>query len=379
MKYLWLALIAFFLCAAPAYAHKPSDSYLRLSVHDNRIQGQWDVALRDLDYAIGLDKNDDRAITWGELQERQTAVAEYVLPRLTVTADGAKCTSNATGQLVDNHTDGAYAVLRFVADCPRPPLKLELNYSLFADLDPQHRGLLRLDYKGQTRTAIFGPDQPRQEFKLGTLTPWQQFVDFAREGVWHIWIGYDHILFLIALLLPSVLRRRREQLAWRWEAVTAFRPALWNVLKIVTAFTLAHSITLSLAALGVINLPSRLVESVIAASIVVGALNNIYPVVINRLWMVAFFFGLIHGFGFASVLVDLGLPQNALLLALVGFNVGVEIGQLAIVAVFLPLAFGLRRSWFYQRIVLVLGSAIIALVALTWMLERIFNFKVLPF
>ena len=239
--------------------------------------------------------------------------------------------------------------------------------------------------------------------QLDALNPWQQFQDFAREGIWHIWIGFDHILFLMALLMPSVLRRwrrgeisappkgdvftltpgsrilRREDQTWGWEAVTEFRPAFWNVLKIVTAFTLAHSTTLSLAALEVFNLPLRLVESTIAASIVVGALNNLYPIVVSRLWVVAFFFGLIHGFGFARVLAEVGLPQNALLVPLVGFNVGVEIGQLAIVAVFLPLAFGLRRSWVYQRVVLVLGSAVIALVALAWMVERIFNFKVLPF
>ncbi len=367
--------MAFVLFAAPCYAHKPSDSYLRLSVEGNRVLGEWDVALRDLDYAIGLDENDDREITWGELQSRQTAIADYVLPNLKIAADGSACTSQPSDYLVDDHTDGAYAVLRFVADCPRTPQTLELDYRLFAELDPQHRGLLRLDYEDQTRTAIFGPDQPQQRFVLGTLTPWQQFLDFGREGVWHIWIGFDHILFLIALLLPAVLQRRDGH----WQSVPAFRPAFWNVLKIVTAFTVAHSITLSLAALEIINLPSRLVESVIAGSIVVGALNNIYPMVVNRLWIVAFFFGLIHGFGFASVLVDLGLPQNALLVALVGFNVGVEVGQLAIVAVFLPLAFGLRRSWFYQRIVLVFGSAVIALVALTWMLERMLNFKVLPF
>ncbi|MEO5702811.1 MAG: HupE/UreJ family protein [Gammaproteobacteria bacterium] len=405
MRRLFLLLLTLCLFAAPAYAHKPSDSYLYLSVaKDGTIQGQWDVALRDLDYAIGIDENNDNAITWGELVKRQAAIAAYILPKLNITAGAAICTSTVIDHLVDNHTDGAYEVLRFVAHCPKEPSVLELDYRLFADLDPQHRGLLRLDYQGQTRTAIFGPNQAKQRFELGILTPWRQFRDFAREGIWHIWIGFDHILFLIALLLPSVLLRkragdipcrplevgtftaspalnipRRELQTGQWEAVAAFRPAFWNVLKIVTAFTLAHSITLSLAALEVINLPSRLVESTIAASIVIGALNNIYPLVINRLWVVAFLFGLVHGFGFASVLVDLGLPQGSLLLALVGFNVGVEIGQLAIVAVFLPLAFGLRRSWLYQRIVLVPGSVVIALVALTWMLERIFNFKVLPF
>jgi hypothetical protein len=150
-------------------------------------------------------------------------------------------------------------------------------------------------------------------------------------------------------------------------------------LKIVTAFTLAHSITLSLATLGVFSLPSRWVESAIAASVVLAALNNLWPLFHGRRWAMAFAFGLIHGFGFASVLADLGLPQGTLALALVGFNVGVEIGQLAIVAAFLPLAFMLRDTRFYQRGVFVGGSAAIAMLAALWFAERAFALKLLAF
>ena len=151
------------------------------------------------------------------------------------------------------------------------------------------------------------------------------------------------------------------------------------MLKIVTAFTLAHSITLTLATLGVVTLPSRLVESAIAASVVLSALNNIFPLIESKRWMVAFAFGLIHGFGFASVLADLGLPQDALLLALVGFNLGVEGGQLAIVSAFLPIAYYLRNTQFYRRVVLFAGSIIIVLLAMVWLVERMFDLKLLGF
>jgi len=139
----------------------------------------------------------------------------------------------------------------------------------------------------------------------------------------------------------------------------------------------AHSITLSLAALGVISLPSRLVESAIAASVVLAALNNLLPVVGGRRWVVAFAFGLIHGFGFASVLAELGLPRDALVLALVGFNLGVEGGQLTIVAAFLPLAYLMRASWFYRRVVLAGGSIAIVAIAMVWLLERALNLKLI--
>ena len=156
------------------------------------------------------------------------------------------------------------------------------------------------------------------------------------------------------------------------------RDAVKDVLKIVTAFTVAHSITLSLAALGLVELPSRLVESAIAVSVILAALNNLRPLVLGRLWMVAFGFGLLHGFGFASALAGLGLPRDALALALVGFNLGVEAGQLAIVLVFLPVAFALRHSSLYRRQVMFGGSLLIALLASIWFIERAFEMRLLP-
>lgn len=359
-----------------AHAHKPSDSYLTMIVDEGNVNGQWDIALRDLDFAIGLDANNDANITWGEVRAKHADIAAYTLSRLQLSAKGEACPARVTGHLIDNHTDGAYAVMRFSAACAvSDDHPLQVRYNLFFDLDPQHKGLLQLRFENTVRTAIFSPEKAQQAFSPGESGRMAQFIDYAREGVWHIWIGFDHILFLLALLLPSVVTRH----ARRWQPVDAFSPAFWTVLKIVTAFTVAHSITLSLATLGIVTLPSRFVESVIAASVVIAALNNIWPLFSERRWPMAFLFGLIHGFGFASVLADLGLPQQTLILALVGFNLGVEAGQLAIVAVFLPIAFMLRRSSFYRRIVLLGGSAAIALLAFLWLLERALDLEFMPF
>jgi hypothetical protein len=162
----------------------------------------------------------------------------------------------------------------------------------------------------------------------------------------------------------------------RWQAVTTFRQAFLDVISIVTAFTIAHSITLSLAVLGFITVPSRLIESTIAASVVVAALNNLYPLIEKRLWIVAFVFGLVHGLGFANVLTDLALPRPALAVSLVSFNLGVETGQLAIVAAFLPVAYLSRRSWLYPRLVLGAGSLSIVAIASVWLLERSLNVSI---
>lgn len=358
-----------------AHAHKPSDSYLNFAIEGKTVVGQWDIALRDLDFALGLDANGDAAITWGEVRAKFTEIDAYAMARLALASAGKACPASVTQHLIDDHTDGAYLVLRFKAECPDAIRTLQAHYGLFFDIDPLHKGLLRLQYQGASSAAIFSPERATQEFTLGHPSRITQFFDYAREGVWHIWLGFDHILFLLALLLPAVVIRKGHH----WEGVGAFRPAFWSVLKIVTAFTLAHSITLTLATLGVISLPSRLVESTIAASVVVAALNNLYPLFRERRWMMAFLFGLIHGFGFASVLTDLGLPKDALVLALVGFNVGVETGQLAIVAVFLPAAFLLRRTLLYRRVILLGGSVLIAILAAGWLVERVFDMKFLPF
>jgi hypothetical protein len=353
-----------------AHAHKPSDSYLSIDVAAAR--GQWDIALRDLDAALTLDADGNGEITWGEVRSRHADIAAYASARLKLRADDLPCALTVGEQLVDQHTDGAYSVLPLTLRCEAPdPARLSIEYRLFADLDPQHRGLLKLGSGDTTRTAVLGPQAPLQVFELAAPSRWSQFAAYTREGVWHIWIGFDHILFLLSLLLPSVLVWR----AARWQSAERAADVLWEVLRIVTAFTLAHSITLSLAVVGAIELSTRVVESVIAASVVVAALNNLRPRITRRLWMVAFGFGLVHGFGFATVLTDLGLPRGALALALVGFNVGVELGQLAIVLLFLPLAFALRRTGFYRHWVMTGGSLVIALLASWWLVERAFAVK----
>jgi hypothetical protein len=369
-------LLCFILSAycQQGFAHKASDSYLTLRVTDTAIAGRWDIALRDLDYAISLDANNDGAITWGELRSKREIVNVYNFAHLQINSGGLlPCTIKPTQYLVDTHTDGAYSVLLFNVDCPDPVTALEINYSLFFDLDPQHRGLLRVDYQKGTHTAIFSPTQNQQRFELAEVKPGAAFLQYLKEGIWHIWTGYDHILFLLSLLLPSVFSRQGGQ----WHPALQFRPVLMEVIKIVTAFTIAHSISLSLATLELISLPSRWVESAIAASVIFAALNNLYPIIIKKLWLVAFGFGLVHGLGFANVLKDLGLPQNMLLLTLLAFNLGVEMGQLAIVSGFLPIAFWRRQTGWYRVMCFSFGSAIIAMVACIWFLERSLNLKLI--
>ncbi len=396
MRLLQLVILLVVLLAghSAAWAHKPSDSYLTLSAMSadakdsnagHTITARWDIALRDLDYVLLLDRDGNGELTWGETRQREADITRLATSHLAITADNMACPwAVAAPMALDKHSDGTYAVLSLAAKCPvisstantASKLKaLSASYSLFFDVDPSHRGLvqwLTAGKAGDTPTAqalVFGVDSASQTLALVTPSWWQTLKQYALDGIWHIWIGYDHILFLLSLLLPAVLIRRAGQ----WDPAPTLRGSFAEVLKVVTAFTLAHSITLSLAALQIISLPSRLVESVIAASVVLAALNNLRGTVDKRRWVMAFVFGLVHGFGFASVLADLGLPQGALVLALIGFNGGVELGQLAIVAVFLPLAFGLRATRFYRVGVLTGGSLVVAALASWWFVQRAFQ------
>jgi HupE / UreJ protein len=364
-----LVLLACGFVAASAFAHKASDAYLTIERDGRALSGQWDIALRDLDNALGLDSNGDGDITWGEVRLREADIADYAVSRLTISSGGERCALTPTAWLIDTHTDGAYAVMKLAGACPAAGPTLALDYRLFDGIDPQHRGLLNFVERGRSRSVVFSADGSHRIVGGDGGGPLAQFATYLNEGVWHIWTGFDHILFLLSLLLPAVLVRD----ARGWRPALSFRDAFVDVAKVVTAFTLAHSITLTLAALSIVVLPSRIVESGIALSVVLAALNNLYPVVADARWIAAFGFGLLHGFGFAGALHDLGLPTGSLALSLAGFNLGVEAGQLAIVTLFLPPAFALRSTWTYRRMVFAGGSTAIATVAAVWFVERAFD------
>jgi hypothetical protein len=365
---LWHGLVLWLLLCVTVSAHQPGLSYLNLVATPTHLTGRLDLSLRDIEFAIGLDEDDNGSVTYEELLNRQPAIGDYVLQRLRLQADAEPLDLRVTNHKVAADQDGVFAVVELEAPWPRPPRQLDVAFSLFFDYDPNHRGLLQLEFEGEPRVAVFRIGEMQQSFELAKPPPpGEQIRQFLWEGTWHIWIGYDHILFLLALLLPSVLKRGEQG----WEGVDRFRPAFINVVKIVTAFTIAHSITLSLAVLELVTLRGRIVEPLIAVSVALAAANNIRPVVREGTWLVAFVFGIIHGFGFASVLGTLGLPPKALALALVSFNVGVELGQLAIVAVFLPAAFRVRAWPLYHRHTLRWGSAAIAALACWWLVERV--------
>ncbi|MEM7025617.1 MAG: HupE/UreJ family protein [Pseudomonadota bacterium] len=365
MRALLLA-VGLLLLGTSVAAHQPSDAYLKIEVDDRQVTGRWDIALRDLDHAIGLDRDQDGQLTWGEVRLRERDIAAYALARLSLGTGDTTCATAPEPLALDRHGQQTYAALTFVAACPTLD-GLSLRYDLLFDLDRSHRGLLSVAWDGTSSTAVLGPDTGSLQLDPAGASASAVLTTYLSEGFRHILIGYDHILFLLALLL-SVFLRLGHGGAER-------RRALIELATVISAFTVGHSITLALAVLDVVDPPARLIESVIAASVVLAALNNILPMVHRRLWLIALGFGLVHGFGFAGVLRDLGLPDHDLMIALLGFNIGVELGQLAIVVLCLPLVWAIQQLDLFPRVVMRVGSGAIAAAGALWLIERAFDLQ----
>lgn len=361
---LGLSLLAAGLLASPASAHKPSDAYLHLRADDTRIAVRWDIALRDLDMLLDLDENHDGKLSWGELRRRQRDINQAALDAITLTSDAGRCAPDSIAPALARHSDGVYAVLSFAAQCPSKADRVELSYRLFSELDPSHRAIVN---HNDTATVV-APDGKRVALRLAAgATAWSSLLSHIGNGVEHILAGWDHLAFLVLLVLPAVFWRKDGN----WQAESDARASLRDLLLTVTAFTLAHSLTLSASVLQWLTPPSRWVEAAIALSIVVAAAMNVVGARRAHWWPVAGLFGLVHGFGFASVLNDAGLSGYGLAASLFGFNLGVEIGQIGFVALIWPLIwFGRNRRPWAQTAVPVL-SGLLALAGGYWLIERI--------
>ncbi|MDV6029634.1 MAG: HupE/UreJ family protein [Phycisphaera sp. RhM] len=388
-----LVLLHGLLLSATGSAHTTGETYVWLNVEEDRLTGRVEINLNDLRDKLGIDVPPAGDSTAGEvtaesaaaddrmtsLQETQPLVLDYLRRHYGISVDSKPVPIQYIDLRILDLPDDEGSYAQYVYQTPVGPIPdvITIRNSLFVEDDFTHRSLVCIErnkksgqeFEGEFTAMVFGAHNPVQELDLNHIDLLLRPRDFVWQGVLHIWIGIDHILFIVALLLPAVLVRQEG----KWVPVPSFRQAFLNIVKIVTLFTVAHSITLSLASLGVIDLPSRWVESLIALSIVLVAVNTIRPRFNDKTWLIIFGFGLFHGMGFASVMSELPFRMIHLVKVLIGFNLGVELGQLAIVAVVFPLIFLLRKRELYQRVVLIGGSVVIGLIASYWFVERAFT------
>jgi hypothetical protein len=355
-------------CASPALAHRASDSYLALApATDAALQGHWDVALSDLVYALDL-SDAAGALSWGALRTHEAECGQLLKARLHFDTLFGACRIEVEALSLIDLSDGRYVRLPFRVRCPESP-SVRVSSSLLLDVDRDHRSLLRFGAGEVATTEVLSLQSPARELSLkpqsAVRSAWPNVVQQVRRGVVHIFEGIDHIAFLLVLLLPVLFRSRAEQTPQPLPAL------LWAVAKLVTSFTLAHSLTLSLSALGLVRTSADVIEPAIAASVALAALSSLLPGVLPEGSVLAFTLGLLHGFGFASALSDAGLSGAALVHALLGFNLGVELGQLAIVGIFVPLSLILLRRSILREPLRVVSSVGVLLLALFWIFERL--------
>lgn len=260
------------LCASAAYAHKPSDSYLTLNRHEASIEGQWSIALRDLDHALGLDLNRDGGITWGEVRGRSSRIDRYTLDRLQLRDASGTCTLRPTEHLIDRYSDGTYLVLRFSGVCPSGDAPLTISYRLLFDLDRQHRGILRIG--DDPAVYLFTADTPTHQVSLGNdAPPW-------RVGLHHV-LDVQQLLFIV--LLTFSLGRR----------IRAARPWL-DYVRILLALVLGYSLPLALRS---IDLPIPASTPLLSVLLALGIVMSPSP-------FITLLFGMSHGATVAAALGD---------------------------------------------------------------------------
>jgi hypothetical protein len=357
-----LAALTTLGAALPAEAHQTSVKYVDVTIDGERATIEMTVAPGDVTEPLGLAADAQPAVA----EALTPGVAAYVARWIEVTdAGGAPCTRSAAQARADG--DRRFVVVAWQASCG-DLARIALDFGAFFAVDPRHEAIVRVREPGATGdAAVVRASDPILRIRAGEPTGLGGWI---ASGVEHIWDGRDHVSFVLALLLVMVLIRDRQSWAARPPLAT-----LRHAAAIITAFTIAHSLSLIAASLGWISLPGRLVEAVIAFSILYTAVENILRPDVRWRFALTFGFGLVHGLGFASVLAEL-LPPGDVLGPLLGFNLGVELGQLAIVVVALPLFWLLARvqgAERYRRHTMPALSIVIGAVAIKWLVERVFD------
>lgn len=353
MRVLFFGLLLSFSLACGAAAHETTRSYLTLNRDGADLQVDLRIAFRDIEVAVWIDEDLDGTITWGEVGRRVDAVSGYALSALTFeTVSPCRMARTDVGTSMNGGI--AYLDLSFRGKCADPLLPLRVTSRLFAEFDPDHRLFLTANIAGAATTSLLSAAESSIALTALDSGSSGSFLRYFREGIRHLLGGADHLVFLMVLVLPAAASR------------TNARRAALGVVTAVTSFTVAHALTLTAAATSLLRPPTALIETLIALSIVIAAIDNLRPFIPAPRAAVAGFFGLIHGFGFATALGALNLSGIGFVTSLIGFNFGIEVAQIAFVLVLLPALSFLRQG----RAVMWIGSLGAIAIGMFWVWQR---------
>lgn len=347
------------------FSHELSNGYLTLKNESNEtLSGELLLNPKDIGQVAGLDTNNDGNLTWGEVNRYHNLANGYIQNHLIVRGSETRCTVSVAPPTIRDISAESLLVYPLSVNCAFLN-EVSVHYTGIVSDFPTHKLLTSITLNEQTSVHVLDGERGFITVALQNNHWVSQFGEMIYQGIWHIFIGLDHILFLVATLLTVNLLRKNK----RWVKEQSKKHIIKSTVILVSTFTLAHSITLTATALDFITLNSRIVELGIAISVVITALNNVYPIIM-RLGFITFGFGLLHGMGFASVFGDLSAQTGSLVMNVLAFNLGVEIGQLAIVALLLPVLIALRNARVYSKAIMPIASSIIAIIAINWTLQR---------
>lgn len=371
-----IAIVTTMAASSACFAHADGEDYVFVSFFEQRIEGEFQINFKDLSEKLSLDIPQDETAALSAILKSSSRVQQYITDNFYLsTIDGERLKLNFTQANV--LPESTFAQYPFTVQVSQLPEKLIIFHNMFYENDPNHRGLFLIQYNavedkeyGAEYTAlVFNPNNSEQILDLRKVPGLLDSLGMVWQGMLHIWKGLDHVLFIFALILPTVLTRRGNT----WQAVDNYKSSLWQLLKIITVFTVAHSFTLLLAALEIIKINSRFVESMIALSIILVAANNLSQTVRRGSLWVILFLGLFHGLGFASVMGNLPFRMGDLVKMVIRFNIGVELGQIAIVMLVFPVLYYLRQKRYYETAILKGGSILLIAIAGYWFLQRALN------
>ncbi len=348
---------------APLSAHQSRENYIELTRGETAWTFRCDIETDNFSKVLPIDDNANTIVSWRELRANEKKITDYLLENIVLQEGKQLLPLSLSVYDIYRRDDQSYLRLTLTSSSCSAMATCTLHYRLFFDIDPLQRVFVTINGDEKSTPMLLTPHQRIVTLQGAEQTLLQQFASFFNEGLWHIWTGYDHLLFLLMLLLPALVEKSGSDVRRHPSLKKAFR----RIVTIVTLFSVAHSLTLSAAFFDYVSINPKIIEGLITVSVMVTALLNLFDITVKRLYLMVFAFGLLHGLGFANALNAIAMSTSHIVVSLLGFNLGVETGQIVLVSLVIPVLYLLAGYGFYHRWGARVLSGLTLLMATYWL------------